>query len=97
MLVDLRSKNITGKEFEIALDAANITCNKNAIPNDPQKPGITSGVRIGTPAITTRGLDTSDMDLVAQAMTLIADDANANQEKAKEIVKGLTDKYPLYK
>ena len=93
MLVDLRSKNITGKEFEIALDAANITCNKNAIPNDPQKPGITSGVRIGTPAITTRGLDTSDMDLVAQAMTLIADDANANQE----IVKGLTDKYPLYK
>ena len=97
MLVDLRSKNITGKEFEIALDAANITCNKNAIPNDPQKPGITSGVRIGTPAITARGLDTSDMDLVAQAMTLIADDANANQEKAKEIVKGLTDKYPLYK
>ena len=97
MLVDLRSKNITGKEFEIALDAANITCNKNAIPNDPQKPGITSGVRIGTPAITTRGLDTSDMDLVAQAMTLIADDANANQEKANEIVKGLTDKYPLYK
>ena len=97
MLVDLRSKNITGKEFEIALDAANITCNKNAIPNDPQKPGITSGVRIGTPAITTRGLDNSDMDLVAQAMTLIADDANANQEKAKEIVKGLTDKYPLYK
>lgn len=97
MLVDLRSKNITGKEFEIALDAANITCNKNAIPNDPQKPGITSGVRIGTPAITTRGLDTSDMDLVAQAMTLIADDANANKEKAKEIVKGLTDKYPLYK
>ena len=97
MLVDLRSKNITGKEFEIALDAANITCNKNAIPNDPQKPGITSGVRIGTPAITTRGLNTSDMDLVAQAMTLIADDANANQEKAKENVKGLTDKYPLYK
>ena len=97
MLVDLRSKNITGKEFEIALDAANITCNKNAIPNDPQKPGITSGVRIGTPAITTRGLNTSDMDLVAQAMALIADDVNANQEKAKEIVKGLTDKYPLYK
>ena len=54
MLVDLRSKNITGKEFEIALDKANITCNKNAIPNDPQKPGITSGVRIGTPAVTTR-------------------------------------------
>lgn len=96
MLLDLRSKNITGKEFEIALDAANITCNKNAIPNDPQKPGITSGVRLGTPAVTTRGLNTDDMVLVAEAMTLIADDAKANTEKAKEIVKGLTDKYPLY-
>ena len=61
MLVDLRSKNITGKEFEIALDKANITCNKNAIPNDPQKPGITSGVRIGTPAVTTRGLYRSNL------------------------------------
>jgi len=97
MLVDLRSKNITGKEFEIALDAANITCNKNAIPNDPQKPGITSGVRLGTPAVTTRGLNTEDMILVADAMTLIADDAANNTEKAKEIVKSLTDKYPLYK
>lgn len=96
MLLDLRSKNITGKEFENALDAANITCNKNAIPNDPQKPGITSGVRLGTPAVTTRGLNTDDMVLVAEAMTLIADDAKANTEKAKEIVKGLTDKYPLY-
>lgn len=97
MLLDLRSKNVTGKEFEIALDAANITCNKNAIPNDPQKPGITSGVRLGTPAVTTRGLNTDDMVLVAEAMTLVADDAAANTEKAKEIVKGLTDKYPLYK
>lgn len=96
MLVDLRSKNITGKEFEIALDAANITCNKNAIPNDPQKPGITSGVRLGTPAVTTRGLNTEDMIQVAEAMTLIADDAAANTEKAKAIVKALTDKYPLY-
>ncbi|MCR5836612.1 MAG: serine hydroxymethyltransferase [Lachnospiraceae bacterium] len=96
MLLDLRSKNITGKEFEIALDAANITCNKNAIPNDPQKPGITSGVRLGTPAVTTRGLNTEDMVQVAEAMTLIADDAAANTEKAKAIVKTLTDKYPLY-
>lgn len=96
MLVDLRSKNITGKEFEIALDAANITCNKNAIPNDPQKPGITSGVRLGTPAVTTRGLNAQDMDLVAEAMEIIASDPVGNQEKAKEIVKGLTDKYPLY-
>ena len=72
MLVDLRSKNITGKEFEIALDKANITCNKNAIPNDPQKPGITSGVRIGTPAVTTRGLNEADMDVIAECMALIA-------------------------
>lgn len=97
MLVDLRSKNITGKEFEIALDAANITCNKNAIPNDPQKPGITSGVRIGTPAITTRGLNTEDMDTVAECMALIAEDPEGNKEKVKEMVKVLTDKYPLYK
>ncbi len=96
MLVDLRSKNITGKEFEIALDAANITCNKNAIPNDPQKPGITSGVRIGTPAVTTRGLNIEDMDVIAECMADIADDLNGNTESVKTKVKGLTDKYPLY-
>ena len=96
MLVDLRSKNITGKEFEIALDAANITCNKNAIPNDPQKPGITSGVRIGTPAVTTRGLNIEDMDVIAECMADIADDLNGNTESVKAKVKGLTDKYPLY-
>lgn len=96
MLVDLRSKNITGKEFEIALDAANITCNKNAIPNDPQKPGITSGVRIGTPAVTTRGLNTADMDVIAECMTLIAANPEGNNEKVKSMVKELTDKYPLY-
>ena len=96
MLVDLRSKNITGKEFEIALDAANITCNKNAIPNDPQKPGITSGVRIGTPAVTTRGLTTEDMDVIAECMADIASDLTGNCEKVKAKVKTLTDKYPLY-
>ena len=96
MLVDLRSKNITGKEFEIALDAANITCNKNAIPNDPQKPGITSGVRIGTPAVTTRGLNTEDMDVIAGCMADIASDLTGNCEKVKAKVKTLTDKYPLY-
>jgi glycine hydroxymethyltransferase len=96
MLVDLRSKNITGKEFEIALDAANITCNKNAIPNDPQKPGITSGVRIGTPAVTTRGLKVEDMDVIAECMADIADDLNGNCEAVKAKVKSLTDKYPLY-
>ena len=92
MLVDLRSKNITGKEFEIALDKANITCNKNAIPNDPQKPGITSGVRIGTPAVTTRGLNEADMDVIA----VIAADPEGNNEAVKAKVKALTDKYPLY-
>ena len=96
MLVDLRSKNITGKEFEIALDAANITCNKNAIPNDPQKPGVTSGVRIGTPAVTTRGLNTEDMDEIAECMALIAADPEGNKENVKSMVKKLTDKYPLY-
>lgn len=97
MLVDLRSKNITGKEFEIALDGANITCNKNAIPNDPQKPGITSGVRIGTPAITTRGLNVEDMDVVAECMAMIAEAPEDNKEAVKAMVKKLTDKYPLYK
>lgn len=97
MLVDLRSKNITGKEFEIALDAANITCNKNAIPNDPQKPGITSGVRIGTPAVTTRGLNEQDMDTIAECMALIAENPTGNCEAVKEKVKVLTEKYPLYK
>lgn len=96
MLVDLRSKNITGKEFEIALDAANITCNKNAIPNDPQKPGITSGVRIGTPAVTARGLKAEDMDIIAECMSDVANDLSGNCEKVKAKVKGLTDKYPLY-
>ena len=89
MLVDLRSKNITGKEFEIALDKANITCNKNAIPNDPQKPGITSGVRIGTPAVTTRGLNEADMDVIAECMALIAADPEGNNEAVKAKVKAL--------
>ena len=97
MLVDLRSKGITGKEFEIALDKANITCNKNAIPNDPEKPGTTSGVRIGTPSVTTRGLQPEDMDVIAECMDLIASDAEANTEKVKAMVKELTDKYPIYK
>ena len=82
MLVDLRSKNITG--------------NKNAIPNDPQKPGITSGVRIGTPAVTTRGLNEADMDVIAECMALIAADPEGNNEAVKAKVKALTDKYPLY-
>ena len=94
MLVDLRSLNITGKEMENLLDEVNITCNKNAIPNDPQSPFVTSGVRLGTPAVTSRGMKPEDMDILAEAiaMTLKSRD---HQEQAKALVKGLTDKYPL--
>ena len=96
MLVDLVSKGKTGKEVEKLLDAANITCNKNAIPNDPQKPFVTSGIRLGTAAVTTRGFNTADMDVVAEAIAMLVDDVDANQAKAMEMVKSLTDKYPLY-
>ena len=96
MLVDLRSKNVTGKEVEKLLDAANITCNKNAIPNDPAKPNVTSGIRLGTAAVTTRGFNTADMDVVAQAIALLVDDVEKNRDEAMALVKTLTDKYPLY-
>lgn len=94
MLVDLRGTGITGKEMEHLLDEANITCNKNAIPNDPESPFITSGVRLGTAAVTSRGMNQEDMDLIAQAIALMVKDRN-NKEEAMAIVKSLTDKYPL--
>lgn len=96
MLVDLRSKNVTGKEVEKLLDAANITCNKNAIPNDPAKPSVTSGIRLGTAAVTTRGFKEDDMDIVAQAISILVDDVEKNRDEAMSLVKSLTDKYPLY-
>ena len=96
MLVNLISKNKTGKEVEKLLDAANITCNKNTIPNDPASPFVTSGIRLGTAAVTTRGFNTADMDVVAEAIALLVDDVDANQAKAMAMVKELTDKYPLY-
>lgn len=96
MLVDLRSKNVTGKEAEKLLDAANITCNKNTIPNDPEKPFVTSGIRLGTAAVTSRGMNTEDMDVIAEAIALLINDVDANKEKAMTMVKELTDKYPLY-
>ena len=96
MLVDLADKGLTGKEVEKWLDAAHITCNKNTIPNDPQSPFVTSGIRLGTAAVSTRGFNTDDMDKVAEAIALIIDDHEANTEKAAAIVKSLTDKYPLY-
>ena len=96
MLVDLQNKGVTGKETEKLLDAANITCNKNTVPNDPASPFVTSGIRLGTPAVTTRGMNTADMDEIAEAIKLLIEDVDANKEKALHIVKTLTDRYPLY-
>ena len=96
MLVNLLSKQVTGKEAEKILDTANITCNKNTIPNDPASPFVTSGIRLGTPAVTTRGMKEDAMDQIAEAISLVIQDVNANKETAMEIVRGLTEKYPLY-
>lgn len=96
MLVDLTNFGLTGKETEKLLDAVNITCNKNTIPNDPQSPFVTSGIRLGTPAVTSRGLNEQDMDVIAEAVSLVIKDINSNQDKARELIKGLTDKYPLF-
>ena len=94
MLVDLRNLNVTGKQMENLLDAVNITCNKNAIPNDPQSPFVTSGVRLGTPAVTSRGMKPEDMDRIAEAIALVLTQKD-RQEEAKAIVRELTEKYPL--
>ncbi|MCR5374625.1 MAG: serine hydroxymethyltransferase [Lachnospiraceae bacterium] len=97
MLVDLTNMNITGKECEKLLDSANITCNKNTIPNDPASPFVTSGVRLGTAAVTSRGFKEEDMVVVAEAMALaIKERDNGGVDKAKELVATLTKKYPLY-
>ena len=95
MLVDLKSLNLTGKQAEKMLDEVNITCNKNTIPTDPQSPFVTSGVRLGTPSATTRGLKEEDMDQIAEAIALTLKDFEANKEKAKAIIDGITAKYPL--
>lgn len=96
MLVDLRRRGITGKELQDKLDEVHITINKNAIPNDPQKPSLTSGVRIGTPAATTRGFTVADMPIIADCIRLIADDFDANRLKVEEAVAALTAKHPMY-
>ena len=95
MLVDLKSLGLTGKQAEKMLDEVHITCNKNTIPNDPQSPFVTSGVRLGTPSATTRGLKEEDMDRIAEAIALTLKDFDANKEKAKAIVDEITAKYPL--
>lgn len=96
MLVDLQPFNITGKELEKKLDEVYITVNKNAIPNDPQSPFVTSGVRIGTPAVTTRGLVEEDMDKIAECIYLTAADFDNKADEIRAVVKSICDKYPLY-
>ena len=95
MLVDLTNLDVTGKQAEKMLDEVHITCNKNTIPNDPQSPFVTSGVRLGTPAATTRGLKEDDMDAIAEAIALTLKDFEANKDKAKAIVAEIAAKYPL--
>lgn len=95
MLVDLRSKGVTGKEVEELLDTVKITCNKNTIPDDPEKPSVTSGIRLGTPAVTTRGMKEEDMETIAEAISLSIEDVEANKDKVLALVKELADKYPL--
>lgn len=97
MLVNLLNKGISGKEAEKILDTANITCNKNTIPNDPASPFVTSGIRLGTPAVTTRGMVEKDMEVIAEAISLVVNDVEKNKDEAMALVKTLTDTYPLYK
>ena len=96
MLVDLRPFHITGKYLEQKLDEVYITVNKNAIPNDPEKPFVTSGVRIGTPAVTTRGVGVVDMDVFAQAIYLTASDFDNKADEIRDMVTEVCKKYPLY-
>ena len=95
MLVDLVRRELTGKEVEKLLDAAHITANKNTVPNDPKSPFVTSGIRLGTPAATSRGLVAEDFDQVAEAIATVIKEGEAGVAKAQAIIKGLTDKYPL--
>ena len=95
-LLDLRSVNLTGKELEERLDAVGITTNKNSIPNDPQKPTVTSGVRLGTAALTTRGLNASDMDKIAELIFFTATDFEARKDSIRAEVDALCASYPLY-
>lgn len=95
MLLDLRDEKVSGKEAEVLLDSVNITCNKNAIPNDPRQPDVTSGIRLGTPAVTTRGLKEADMDIVAEAIVTMLHEGEAKSEEVRAKIKALTEKYPL--
>ncbi|HHV32296.1 MAG: serine hydroxymethyltransferase [Ruminococcaceae bacterium] len=96
MMVDLSGMELTGKELEHRLDAVNITANKNTVPNEQRSPFITSGLRLGTPAVTTRGLNEDDMDVIAECISLAIHDFESNEEKIRLMVKGICDRYPLY-
>ena len=97
MLADLRPMHITGKELQARLDENHITLNKNAIPGDPEKPSITSGVRIGTAAVTTRGLGTEEMKQIAHCIALTARDFAGTSAAVKQTVAEICEKYPLYR
>jgi len=97
MLADLRPMNITGKELQIRCDANHITLNKNAIPNDPQKPAVTSGVRIGTAAVTTRGLGEEEMKKIAHCVALTAKDFAGTQAEVQATVAEICKQFPMYK
>ena len=94
LIIDFRDSEMTGKEMEKLLEAANITSNKNTVHNDPRSPFVTSGIRLGAAAVTTRGMNEADMDKIAEAIAMIIDNVD-NTAKAKAIVKELTDAYPL--
>ena len=97
MLVDLRPMKITGKEFEKRLDSVHITANKNSIPNDPEKPFVTSGIRVGTPAVTSRGLGVEDMKVIAKLLGKTAKDYEGSADEVRATVAEICKKYPLYR
>jgi len=98
MLVDLRSKGVTGKVAERVLDEVGITVNKNMIPNDPEKPLVTSGIRVGTPAVTTRGMREPEMEQIAQLINdaIAGREDEAAKARVREAVRELTARFPLY-
>jgi glycine hydroxymethyltransferase len=97
MLVDLQNMNVTGKDTEKRLDEIGVTCNKNAVPFDPQKPTVTSGIRLGTPAVTTRGLREEEMKKIADIIAMVVKDYENSKQTAKQYVSEIVEKFPLYK
>lgn len=96
MLIDLRNKNITGKELETRLDDIGITVNKNSVPFDTEKPMITSGIRVGTPAVTTRGFKEEEMKQIAKLINMTIENYEDKKEEIRNEVKSICNKYPIY-